>query len=177
MKRAVKAPTTHTHDYITAYVNDLKNVVKMDAVKAAGLKLGADALGRFGPCFLAGNCRCLRPQYRHHEQSCRPDILIHDRRQGRKDTHGTAPRPMLWRVLSATRTNTTWRSENDPDFDRHGIVTKSAGLLNPNHYLAVAINYLFANRPGWKKEAAVGKTLVSSSMIDRVSIRLGRKTE
>jgi len=173
-EKAIKAPTTHEHDYISSYVNDLKNVVKMDIVNATGLKLGADALGGSGLGFwqVIADVYGLDIDIMNNHADPTFSFMTVDK-DGKIRMDCSSPYAMAGLISHKDKYDLAFG--NDPDFDRHGIVTKSAGLLNPNHYLAVAINYLFANRPGWKKDAAVGKTLVSSSMIDRVASRLGRK--
>jgi phosphoglucomutase len=173
-EKAIKAATTHEHDYITAYVNNLKNVVKMDIVKAAGLKLGADALGGSGLGFwqVIAEVYGLDIDIMNNHADPTFSFMTVDK-DGKIRMDCSSPYAMAGLISHKDKYDLAFG--NDPDFDRHGIVTKSAGLLNPNHYLAVAINYLFANRPGWKKDSAVGKTLVSSSMIDRVAKRLDRR--
>ncbi len=173
-EKAIKAATTHDHDYVTAYVGDLKNVVNMNEVKAAGLKLGADALGGSGLGFwqVIADAYGLDIDIMNNHADPTFSFMTVDK-DGKIRMDCSSPYAMAGLISHKDKYDLAFG--NDPDFDRHGIVTKSAGLLNPNHYLAVAINYLFANRPGWSSDAAVGKTLVSSSMIDRVASRLGRK--
>jgi phosphoglucomutase len=173
-EKAIKASTTHDHDYVTAYVGDLKNVVNMNEVKAAGLKLGADALGGSGLGFwqVIADAYGLDIDIMNNHADPTFSFMTVDK-DGKIRMDCSSPYAMAGLISHKDKYDLAFG--NDPDFDRHGIVTKSAGLLNPNHYLAVAINYLFANRPGWSSDAAVGKTLVSSSMIDRVASRLGRK--
>jgi len=171
--RAVNAPTTVRHDYITPYVDDLANVIDMQAIGHAGLKICADAMGGSG-------LRYWRPIAEKYglDLTIRNDnvdytfgfmTVDHD---GKVRMDCSSPYAMA--SLVALKDDFDIAFGNDPDYDRHGIVTKSAGLMNPNHYLAVAINYLFGHRKGWRKDAAIGKTLVSSSMIDRVAASLGR---
>jgi len=170
---AFEADTTVGYDFITPYVEDLGNVVDMEAIKNAGLKICADALGGSG-------LRYWQPIAEKYglDLTIRNDsvdytfsfmTLDHD---GKIRMDCSSPYAMA--SLVALKDDFDIAFGNDPDFDRHGIVTKSSGLLNPNHYLAVVINYLFSNRNGWKADAAIGKTLVSSSMIDRVAADLGR---
>ncbi|HBM15044.1 MAG TPA: phosphoglucomutase, alpha-D-glucose phosphate-specific [Lentisphaeria bacterium] len=172
--KAMKAKTTHQHDYITPYVEDLANIIDMDAVKGAGLKLCADALGgsglgywgpiaeKYGLNIEQRNC--------HYEPTF---SFMNVDKDGKIRMDCSSPYAMASLIDLKDEYDIAWG--NDPDFDRHGIVTRSSGLLNPNHYLAVAIWYLFQNRAGWRKDAAVGKTLVSSSIIDRVAKSIGRK--
>ena len=171
---AITAPTTHERDLVLPYVEDLAHVVDMDAIRAAGLTLGVDPLGGAATPYwepinflykldIAVVNPVIDPTFSFmtvdHDDKIRMDPsspYAMARLVGLKDT---------FRVAFA----------NDPDSDRHGIVTASTGLMNPNHYLAVAIRYLLAHRPGWPPHASVGKTLVSSSLIDRVVERLGRR--
>ena len=171
---AIKAATTHQEDFVLPYVRDLKNVVDMDAIRGAGLKLGADPLGGAAlPYWDPINAeyqleitvvnRTIDPTFSFmtvdHDGKIRMDCsspYAMARLVGLKDEYRIA-------------------FGNDTDSDRHGIVTPSAGLMNPNHYLAVAIRYLLMNRPQWPGQAAVGKTLVSSSMINKVVKQLGRR--
>ena len=174
--KTLAADTTHQQDFMTPYIEDLGNVVDMDAIKAAGLRLGADPLGgsslplwepiaeRYGLNIDIVNRR-VDPAF---------GFMTVDR-DGKIRMDCSSPAAMA--SLIGLKDDYDLAFGNDPDADRHGIVTKSSGLMNPNHYLAVAIDYLFQNRPGWRADAAVGKTLVSSSMIDRVAGRLGRKLE
>ena len=173
-EKAQYTSTTHIHDYITPYVNDLKNVVNMDIIKASELKLGADALGGSGLGFwqVIADVYGLDIDIMNNHADPTFSFMTVDK-DGKIRMDCSSPYAMAGLISHKDKYDLAFG--NDPDFDRHGIVTKSEGLLNPNHYLAVAINYLFANRPGWKRDAAVGKTLVSSSMIDRVASRLGRK--
>jgi phosphoglucomutase len=170
---AIRAGTTHEVDFVAPYVADLASVVDMEAIRGASLKLGVDPLGgaalhywqpiadTYGLDISVTN-PALDPTFRFM-------TLDHD---GQIRMDCSSPFAMASLVKLKDRFDIAFG--NDPDSDRHGIVTKSAGLLNPNHYLAVAIAYLLAHRPGWPAHAAVGKTLVSSSLIDRVVKRLGR---
>jgi len=156
---ALEADTTVRHDFITPYVEDLGNVIDMEAIKNAGLKICADAMG--------GLDLTIRNNTVDYTFSFM--TVDHD---GKVRMDCSSPYAMA--SLVALKDDFDIAFGNDPDYDRHGIVTKSCGLMNPNHYLAVAINYLYSNRKGWKADAAIGKTLVSSSMIDRVAADLGR---
>jgi phosphoglucomutase len=173
LARALQAGTTHEHDFVGPYVEDLASVLDMDVIAAAGLKIGADPLGgssldywepiaeRYGLSIEVAHAE-VDPTF-----SFMP--LDHD---GKIRMDCSSPHAMAG--LIALKDHYDIAFGNDPDADRHGIVTRGAGLLRPNHYLAVAISYLFQNRPDWSAGAAVGKTLVSSSMIDRVAASLGR---
>ena len=172
--QALKASTTHEADFVLPYIKDLKYTVDMDAIKNAGLKLGVDPLGgAFAPYWDQVNSvyglqievvnRVIDPTFSFmtvdHDGKIRMDCSS----------------PYAMASLLRLKDKFQVAFANDPDSDRHGIVTPSAGLLNPNHYLAVAIQYLLTHRPDWPATAAVGKTVVSSSMIDRVVESLGRK--
>jgi phosphoglucomutase len=172
-ERARKAPTTTPYDYIGPYVEDLAAVIDMDAVASAGLKLGADALGGSGFAFWPRIAERYRLDIELMHGQADPTFgfmtVDHDGKI-RMDCSST----YAMAGLISLRDRFDLAFGNDPDFDRHGIVTRTGGLMNPNHYLAAAIDYLFSARQGWNRDAAVGKTLVSSSMIDRVADRLGR---
>jgi phosphoglucomutase len=171
---ALKAPTTHPHDYITAYVEDLGEVVDMEAIRAAHLAIGVDPLGgagvaywpriaeRYGLALSIVNT-AVDPTFRFM-------TLDWD---GKIRMDCSSPDAMARLIALKDRYDVAFAC--DTDHDRHGIVTRSAGLMNPNHYLAAAISYLFRHRDGWRPDAGVGKTLVSSSLIDRVAASLGRR--
>ncbi|HEY9098322.1 MAG TPA: phosphoglucomutase (alpha-D-glucose-1,6-bisphosphate-dependent) [Thiobacillus sp.] len=173
IKQARCVATTHRHDYLNAYVNDLASVLDMDAIRGANLDLGVDPLGgagvhywgaiaeRYGLNLTVVNAT-VDPTFRF--------MTVDWDGQIRMDPSSS----YAMQSLIGLKDQFDIAFACDPDHDRHGIVTKNAGLLPPNHYLSVAIDYLFQNRPGWRKDAAVGKTVVSSQMIDRVAARLGR---
>jgi phosphoglucomutase len=171
---ALKAATTHAQDFILPYVHDLRNVVDMEAIAAAGLNLGVDPLGGAALPYWAP----INSIYKLNITVVNPKLdprfafmtVDHD---GKIRMDCSSPYAMA--RLVGLKDKFRLAFANDPDSDRHGIVTPSAGLMNPNHYLAVAIGYLLAHRPHWPAGAAVGKTLVSSGMIDRVVSKLGRK--
>ena len=172
--RALAAETTHEIDYVTPYVDDLGAVIDMEAIAAAGLKIGADPLGGSGVAYWEP----IAARYGLDITVTNPYVdptfsFMTVDKDGVIRMDCSSPYAMAG--LIGLKDNFDVAFGNDPDFDRHGIVTPSHGLLNPNHYLAVAIEYLFQNRSGWRADAAVGKTLVSSSMIDRVAARLGRR--
>jgi len=173
-EKAMKAPATHRYDYISAYVNDLAEVIDMDAVSAAKLKLGVDPLGGAGVAYwprIAEKYRLdLEVVNTNVDPTFRFMTLDWD---GKIRMDCSSPYAMAALIALKDRFDVAFAC--DTDHDRHGVVTRSAGLLNPNHYLAVAIQYLFENRPGWRSEAGVGKTLVSSSIINRVAGALGRR--
>ncbi len=174
LEKALRTATTHEYDYVTPYVQDLKNVVDLQAIARASLKIGVDPMGGAG----VGYWGAIAETYGLDLEVVNPRVdptfgfmtLDHD---GKIRMDCSSPYAMASLVGLKDRFDIAWG--NDTDYDRHGIVTRSAGLMNPNHYLATAIWYLFQNRPGWGKDVAIGKTLVSSSMIDRVAAHLGRK--
>jgi len=172
--RARAASTTRRHDYRGAYIADLPAVVDMEAIRAAGLRLGVDPLGGAG----VGYWEPIRERYRLDLEVVNPVVdptfrfmpLDWD---GKIRMDCSSPHAMAG--LIALRDRFDLAFANDTDADRHGIVTRSRSLLNPNHYLAAAVAYLFRHRSAWRSEAAVGKTVVSSSLIDRVAAALGRR--
>jgi phosphoglucomutase len=171
---ALRASTTETHDFIAEYVADLKQVIDFDVIRGAKLKLGVDPLGGasvhyWGPIrdLYGLNLTVVNDTV---DPTFRFMTLDWD---GRIRMDPSSPYAM--RRLIGLKDKFDIAFACDTDADRHGVVTRSSGLLPPNHYLAVCIHYLFANRTGWRKDAAVGKTVVSSSMIDRVAAKLGRK--
>lgn len=173
LAQALAAQTTATHDFCSAYVDDLPSVIDLEAIRSAGVRIGADPLGGASVDYWA------RIAERHHLELTvvNPEVdptwrfmtLDWD---GAIRMDCSSPHAMASLIGSRHRFDVS--TGNDADADRHGIVTPDAGLMNPNHFLAVAIDYLFAHRDGWPAEAGVGKTLVSSSMIDRVVADLGR---
>jgi phosphoglucomutase len=171
---ALKAPTTHACDLVTPYVEDLQSVVDLDCIRSAGLKIGVDPLGGAAEPYWGP----VRERYGLDVTVVNPSLdptfafmtVDHDG-QIRMDCSS----PYAMANLIKLKDKYQIAFGNDPDSDRHGVVAPSVGLMNPNHFLAVAIRYLFSHRPQWRKEAAVGKTLVSSSVIDRVAASLGRK--
>ncbi len=172
--RARQAATTHDFDYVTPYVADLENIVDMPAIRAAGLKIGADALGGSGLAFWAPIAERYGLNIEVLNGHCEPTFsFMHVDWDGKIRMDCSSPYAMAGLIQLKDKYDIAFG--DDADFDRHGIVTRSHGLLNPNHFLAVAIGYLFQNRPEWRRDAAVGKTLVSSSMIDRVAAHLGRR--
>jgi phosphoglucomutase len=171
---ALKAETTHQQDFLLPYVRDLGNVVDMDAIRGAGLELGVDPLGGAARPYWEPINAVHKLQIAVVNPAIDPTFSFmtvdHDGKI-RMDPSSAFAMARLVGLKDQFRV----AFANDPDSDRHGIVTRSAGLLNPNHYLAVAIRYLLTHRPGWPVNAAVGKTLVSSRLIDRVVETLGRR--
>ena len=171
---AKTAATTHEYDFVTPYVGDLKNILDMETIAASGLRIGVDPMGGASAAYW----QPIAEFYGLDLTVVNPVVdatfgFMTLDRDGKIRMDCSSPWAMA--SLIALKDGFDVAFGNDPDADRHGIVTRSAGLMNPNHYLAVAIWYLFQNRPGWRADAAVGKTLVSSSMIDRVAGHLGRR--
>ncbi len=178
LSKALAASNVQAYDYITPFVNDLGSVVDMQAIASAGLKIGADPMGGAS----IGYWEPIAERYGLNLTVVNPRVdptfsFMTVDKDGKIRMDCSSPYAMA--SLVRLKDDFDIAFGNDPDADRHGIVTRSSGrsggLLNPNHYLAVAIWYLFQNRPGWRADAAVGKTLVSSSMIDRVAAYLGRR--
>ena len=171
---AIRSATTHHQDFVLPYVRDLRNVIHMDAIRSAGLKLAVDPLGGAG-----------EPYWGPINTEYQLDITVVNETIDPTFSFMTVDHDGVIRMdcsspyamarLVGLKDSYRVAFGNDPDADRHGIVTPSAGLMNPNHYLAVAIRYLLAHRPLWSERAAIGKTVVSSSMIDRVVRNLGRR--
>jgi phosphoglucomutase len=173
-EKALRADNVHAIDLVSPYVHDLKNVVNLDVVAKAGLKIGVDPMGGAAVAYWEPIAETyglnLEVVNKDVDPTFRFMTVDHD---GKIRMDCSSPYAMA--SLIGLKNKFDIAFGNDPDVDRHGIVTPSAGLMAPNHYLAVAIWYLFQNRPGWSAGAAVGKTLVSSSMIDRVAQYLGRR--
>ncbi|MDX1530044.1 MAG: phosphoglucomutase (alpha-D-glucose-1,6-bisphosphate-dependent) [Rhodothermales bacterium] len=174
LERALAADTTHERDLVQPYVDDLARVLDMDAIRGAGLRLGVDPMGGAGVGYWAP----IAETYGLDLDVVNPRVdptfsFMTVDRDGKIRMDCSSPYAMAGLIELKDRFDVAFG--NDPDFDRHGIVTKSAGLMNPNHYLAVAVAYLFQHRPDWPEGAGIGKTLVSSSMIDRVAAGIGRR--
>jgi phosphoglucomutase len=173
-EQALHAPTTHRHDYLNTYIDDLGTVIDLDVIRGAKISLGVDPLGGAGVRYWA------RIAERHGlNLTVVNDAVDPTFRFMTVDWDGQIrmdpSSPYAMERLIGMKDRFDLSVACDTDHDRHGIVTKSAGLLPPNHFLAAAIFHLFQNRPKWRKSAAVGKTVVSSAMIDRVTAKLGRK--
>ncbi len=172
--RARRSSTIHTHDYVGAYVGDLQSVVDMEAIRSAALRLGVDPLGGSGVAYWEPIAERYGLQIEVVNRTVDPTFRFMPLDwDGKIRMDCSSPYAMANLIALKDRFDVAFG--NDADNDRHGIVTRSAGLMNPNHYLAVAIWFLFSHRPGWRPEAAVGKTLVSSTLLDRVAAKLGRK--
>ena len=173
-EKALRAATTHRHDYLNAYVRDLGNVIDMEAIHGAGLRLGVDPLGGAGVDYWAP----IAERY-HLDLTLVSDVVDQTFRFMSVDWDGRIrmdpSSSYAMQRLIGLRDRFDIAFACDTDHDRHGVVTRSTGLLPPNHYLAVAIHHLFPHRPQWGADAGVGKTVVSSGMIDRVSAKLGRR--
>ncbi|WP_309497158.1 phosphoglucomutase (alpha-D-glucose-1,6-bisphosphate-dependent) [Sulfurovum sp.] len=173
-ENALKADNVVEYDYVTPYVNDLENVVDMKAIAKSGILIGADAMGGSGMAYYSA----IKKHYGLNMEIFNDTLdstfsFMHCDKDGKIRMDCSSPYAMAGLVALKEKYDIAFG--NDTDFDRHGIVTKSVGLMNPNHYLSVAINYLAQNRPQWKSDLGIGKTLVSSSMIDRVADSLDKK--
>ena len=173
LKKALSLETTHHFDFALPYIKDLGNVIEMDKISTAGIRIGVDPLGGAAVGYWDIIAEIYKLNLTVVNRSIDPSFSFmcvdHD---GKIRMDCSSPFAMAG--LISLKDDYDIAFGNDPDSDRHGIVTHSSGLMNPNHYLSVAISYLFPNRTNWKKTAKIGKTLVSSSMIDRVAKSLGR---
>ncbi|MFN3331516.1 MAG: phosphoglucomutase (alpha-D-glucose-1,6-bisphosphate-dependent) [Caldilinea sp.] len=171
--KAKTSPCTHEYDFVADYVADLKDVLDFDAIVAAGLRIGVDPMGGAAVAYWEPIAQTYGLNLTVVNDAIDPTFgfmtVDHD---GKIRMDCSSPYAMASLINLKDQFDIAFG--NDPDVDRHGIVTPNVGLMNPNHYLAVAVNYLFQHRPGWRADAAIGKTLVSSSMIDRVAKSLGR---
>jgi phosphoglucomutase len=172
-EQARKAATTHEYDFLNTYVNDLENVINMDAIRGAGIRMGVDPLGGAGVNYWGA----IAERYKLDLTVLNKDVDLTFRFMtldwdGKIRMDPSSSHAMQSLIALRNKYDITFAC--DTDHDRHGIVTNSAGLMLPNHYLATSIDYLFQNRPDWSAQAAIGKTLVSSSMIDRVANKIGR---
>jgi phosphoglucomutase len=172
-EQALKAGNVLEYDYITPYAKDLENVLDMQAISSSGITIGADPMGGSGIAFWEP----IKQMYNLNLEVVNPHVdqtfsFMSVDKDGKIRMDCSSPYAMAKLIDLKDKFDIAFG--NDTDFDRHGIVTRSSGLMNPNHYLAVAIWYLFQNRPNWKPDAAIGKTLVSSSMIDRVAGQVNR---
>jgi phosphoglucomutase len=173
-EKALRAPTTHQYDYLNTYIADLANVIDMDAIRAAKISMGVDPLGGAGVHYWGPIAECYGLNLTVVNEAVDPTFRFMTLDwDGQIRMDPSSPYAMQRLIDLKDRFEIAFAC--DADHDRHGIVTRSAGLLPPNHYLSAAIFYLFQHRPGWHTGAAVGKTLVSSQMIDRVTAKLGRK--
>ena len=171
---ALRAPTTHKHDFLSAYISDLNYIIDMNAVRDARIKLGVDPLGGAGIDYWPRIAEQYGLDLTIVNQSVDPTFrFMSVDWDGKIRMDPSSPYAMQRLIALKDKFDIAFAS--DTDHDRHGIVTRGSGLLPPNHYLSACVSYLFANRPNWSANVAVGKTVVSSSMIDRVSARLARR--
>jgi phosphoglucomutase len=172
--KALRAGTTHRHDFLGAYVSDLASILDLDAIRGANVKMGVDPLGGAGVHYWGPIAERYGLDLTVVNETVDPTFrFMTVDWDGRIRMDPSSPYAMQGLIGLKERFDVAFAC--DTDHDRHGIVTRNAGLLPPNHYLSVAVFYLFQHRPQWSKSAAVGKTLVSSRMIDRVAAKLGRK--
>jgi len=172
-ERALKANTTHRHDYIAVYVGDLDAVIDMAVIRDSGLKLGVDPLGGAGVHYWPRIAERYGIDLTVVDDTIDPTFgFMTADWDGQIRMDPSSPYAMQRLLALKDRFDVAFAC--DPDYDRHGIVTKSAGLMPPNHYLSVAVSYLFQHRPGWPTDAAIGKTVVTNTMLDRVAAKLGR---
>ena len=172
-EKALGAATTHRHNYLTAYVNDLRNVIDLELIRGSKIRLGVDPLGGAGVHYWGRIAETYGLNLTVVDETVDPTFRFMTLDwDGQIRMDPSSPYAMQRLIGLKDRFDIAFAC--DTDHDRHGIVTRSVGLLPPNHYLAAGIFYLFQHRPNWRKEAAVGKTLVSSQMIDRVTAKLAR---
>jgi phosphoglucomutase len=174
LAQARAASTTHPHDFLNEYVDDLVNVIDLDAIRSSGVRMGVDPLGGAGVHYWAA----IADRYKLNLTVVNDAVdgtfrFMTVDWDGKIRMDPSSPYAMNGLIGLKDRFDIAFAC--DTDHDRHGIVTRSAGLLPPNHYLAVSIDYLFQNRPGWRADAGIGKTVVSSQMIDYVAKKLGRR--
>ena len=172
--QARKAATTHDHDYLNAYVADLANVIDFDMIRSAGVHMGVDPLGGAGVHYWAPIAERYRLDLTVVSAAVDPQFAFMSVDWDGKIRMDPSSKYAMQRLIGL-KDQYDVAFACDTDHDRHGVVTRSSGLLEPNHYLSVLINYLFQHRPQWSADAAVGKTVVSTALIDRVAKRLGRK--
>jgi phosphoglucomutase len=172
-EKALKAVSLHRHDYITPYVGDLGEVIDMTVIRDSGIRIGADPMGGSGIAYWQPIAEHYKINLEVVNETIDPTFrFMCVDKDGKIRMDCSSPYAMAGLIRLKDRFDIAFG--NDTDFDRHGIVTPTVGLMNPNHYLSVAISYLFTHRPGWQNDAAIGKTLVSSSMIDRIAKESGR---
>ena len=173
MRDALSKGLARDHDFVRPYVDDLRNVIDMDLIHASGVKIGVDPMGGASHAYWDPIAETYGLDLDVVNRVVDPTFSFMTLDKDGVIRMDCSSPPAMARLVGL-RDRYDIAFGNDPDADRHGVVTKSAGLLNPNHYLCAAISYLFVHRPGWRADAAVGKTLVSSAMIDRVAAHLGR---
>ena len=174
LSKALGSGCIHEHDYVAEYVDDLESIIDFEAIRNTGIRIGADALGGAGLGFWLPIAEKYGLDLTLMHGAYEPDFrFMHVDHDGKVRMDCSSPYAMAGLVKLKDDFDIAFG--NDPDFDRHGIVAPSVGLMNPNHFLAVAIDYLYRSRKGWPEGLAVGKTCVSSSLIDKVVARLGRQ--
>lgn len=173
-KRALSVNTTHFHDYVQPYVDDLENVLNMGAIAAAGIHMGVDPLGGAGVGYWDPIAERYGLDLEVVNQAVDPTFRFMTVDHDGKIRMDCSSRYAMAGLIEL-KDGFDVAFGNDPDFDRHGIVTPEVGLMNPNHYLSVSVWYLFTNRKGWLKEATVGKTVVTSAMLERVAKSIGKQ--
>ena len=173
IERALRAPTTRCYDFVGPYVDDLPNIVDLAAIRSAGLRLGADALGGAGLAYWGAIAARHGLDITALHTTPDPTFrLMHVDHDGKIRMDCSSPAAMAGLIALKDRFDLAFG--NDPDFDRHGIVTPSGGLMNPNHFLSVAVHYLLSQRPAWSAQARVGRTVVTTALLDRVAAERGR---
>jgi len=173
-EKALRSPTTHRHDYLNSYVADLGNVIDLDVIRGSKVRMGVDPLGGAGVHYWGPIAERYKLDLTVVSEEVDPTFrFMTVDWDGRIRMDPSSPSAMQRLIGLKDRFDIAFAC--DTDHDRHGVVARSTGLLPPNHYLAVSAYYLFQNRPNWRKEIAVGKTVVSSQMIDRVTAKLGRR--
>jgi phosphoglucomutase len=173
-EKALRSSTTHRHDYLNSYIGDLGNVIDMDVIRGSKVRMGVDPLGGAGVHYWGPIAERYKLDLTVVSEEVDPTFrFMTVDWDGRIRMDPSSPSAMQRLIGLKDRFDIAFAC--DTDHDRHGVVARSSGLLPPNHYLAVSAYYLFQNRPNWRKEIAVGKTVVSSQMIDRVTAKLGRK--
>jgi phosphoglucomutase len=174
LAQALRGPTTHRHDFLGSYVADLGNVIDMNIIRASGIRMGVDPLGGAGVHYWGPIAQRYQLDLTVVSDEVDPTFrFMSVDWDGKIRMDPSSPYAMQRLIDLKDRFDIAFGC--DTDHDRHGIVTRSSGLMPPNHYLSVAIYYLFQNRPQWRPDAAVGKTVVSTQMIDRVAAKLGRR--
>jgi len=174
LEKALLAPTTRQHDFLAEYVNDLRQVIDLDVIRNSKIKLGVDPLGGAGVHYWEPIADRYGLDLSVVNETVDPQFAFMTLDWDGRIRMDPSSRYAMRRLIEL-KDKFDIAFACDTDHDRHGIVTRSSGLLPPNHYLSVCVQYLYGNRTGWRKDAAVGKTVVSSSLIDRVTARLGRK--
>jgi phosphoglucomutase len=176
LDKALKASTTHLHDYLNPYIKDLSNVIDMNLLRNSKIKIGVDPLGGAGVNYWEPIAEYYQLEMTVVNKIVDPTFsFMTVDWDGKIRMDPSSPYAMQSLIAMKDKFDISFAC--DTDHDRHGIVTKSSGLLNPNHYLSVAVNYLLQHRPDWNKNAAIGKTIVTTQLIDRIAAKFGRKID